>query len=195
MNGAHMTPVFYADLCWESLAWVTSAWRWRDLAKAFGMTVHGLRRQVAQSTASSVGTPVDRLYAPEEKFDFLRGLEYLVLALPGTEETIGFLDAAEFRELRAGMTLINVGRGSAIVESELVAALHRGQIRDAALDVFATEPLPSESPLWDLPGVWVAPHLAGPVYVDQIPEVMISQMERYIKGEPLRHVVDLKRGY
>lgn len=165
------------------------------LARAFGMRVHGLRRHPSVTGHQGSDVPVDRVYGPSERLAFLRELDYLVLALPATDDTIGFMDRAAFAALKPGVTLISVGRGSAVVESELMAAIRRGQVRNAVLDVTDAEPLPSESPLWTLPEVWITPHIAGPVRVDGIEVVMVRQMGRYLAGEPLANVVDLARGY
>lgn len=159
------------------------------LARALRMTVHGLRRRPGATEY------VDRVYGPEEKIEFLRDLDYLVLALPSTDETSAFMDRDAFSAVKPGLTLVNVGRGAAIVESELIAAIKAGKVSNAVLDVFATEPLSADSPLWDLPGVWITPHIAGPVYVDELPVVVGDQLERYLQGEPLVNVVDLSRGY
>lgn len=162
------------------------------LAAAFGMIVYGLRRRMDQGQAIPA---VARLFGPGERLEFLRDLDYLVLALPATAQTTGFMDRAAFAALKRGATLINVGRGNAIVESELIAAVQRGQVRNAVLDVTMDEPLPPLSPLWTLPEVWITPHVAGPVRVEGIPEVMVAQMRRYLSGEPPANVVDLSRGY
>jgi glyoxylate/hydroxypyruvate reductase A len=163
------------------------------LAKAFGMTVHGLRRH--PTGAAAAGEHVDRLYGPAQRLEFLRDLDYLVLALPETDETRGFLDEEACAALKPGVTVINVGRGSAIVESALLEAIERGRVGQAVLDLTSVEPLSPDSLLWALPQVWLTPHLAGPVYVEQIPGVMVEQMGRFLRGDGLLNVVDLRRGY
>lgn len=162
------------------------------LAGALGMTVYGLRRRPDQGQAVPA---VARLFGPSERLEFLRDLDYLVLALPATAQTTGFMDQTAFAALKRGVTVINVGRGNAIVEPELIAAVQRGQVHHAVLDVTTDEPLPPQSPLWTLPGVWITPHVAGPVRVEGIPAVMVAQMGRYLRGEPPDNVVDLSRGY
>jgi phosphoglycerate dehydrogenase-like enzyme len=93
--------------------------------------------------------------------------------------------------------LINVGRGALVVEADLIDALARGRIAGAALDVFTTEPLPAESPLWTLPGVLVSPHMSGDVvgWREALVELFVDNLARYRAGEPLRNVVDKTRGY
>jgi phosphoglycerate dehydrogenase-like enzyme len=123
--------------------------------------------------------------------------DWLVLAAPLTDATRGMLDAAALAALRRSARVINVGRGGLVVEPDLVAALRAGQLAGAALDVFADEPLPPDSPLWDLPGVIVSPHMSGDVlgWREELVEVFAENLARYRAGEPLHNVVDKKLGY
>ena len=123
--------------------------------------------------------------------------DWLVLAVPLTDATRGMLDAAMLAQLPQHARVINVGRGALVVEDDLVAALREGRIAGAALDVFATEPLPDSSPLWDLPGVIVSPHMSGDVvgWRDELAEVFAANLARYRAGEPLGNVVDMQLGY
>jgi phosphoglycerate dehydrogenase-like enzyme len=99
--------------------------------------------------------------------------------------------------MKKGGVLVNVGRGETVDEAVLVAALEKGRIRGAALDVFETEPLPRESPLWRLPNVLLSPHCADhvPGWVDEAMRVFLRQLERFRRGEPLADVVDKSAGY
>jgi phosphoglycerate dehydrogenase-like enzyme len=123
--------------------------------------------------------------------------DWLVLAAPLTEATRGMLDAAALAALRASARVINVGRGALVVEPDLVDALRAGRLAGAALDVFAHEPLPPDSPLWDLPGVIVSPHMSGDVlgWRAELMEVFAENLARYRAGEPLHNVIDKKLGY
>jgi phosphoglycerate dehydrogenase-like enzyme len=135
------------------------------------------------------------------EFDDLPGLlpraDWLVLAAPLTDATRGMLDAATLALLRPSARVINVGRGALVVEPDLVDALQTGRIAGAALDVFAREPLPADSPLWTLPGVIVSPHMSGDLigWRQELVEVFRDNLARYRAGEPLRNVVDKKLGY
>jgi phosphoglycerate dehydrogenase-like enzyme len=123
--------------------------------------------------------------------------DWLVLAAPLTDATRGMLDADMLASLRPSARVINVGRGALVVEPDLVEALEAGRIGGAALDVFASEPLPAESPLWELPGVIVSPHMSGDLigWRESLVEVFRDNLDRYRAGEPLRNVVDKSLGY
>jgi phosphoglycerate dehydrogenase-like enzyme len=127
----------------------------------------------------------------------LPSAEWLVLAAPLTDATRGMLDAETIALLPPTARVINVGRGALVVEPDLVAALQEGRLAGAALDVFATEPLPADSPLWTLPGVIVSPHMSGDLigWREQLVEVFRDNLARYVAGEPLRNVVDKTLGY
>ncbi|WP_308282508.1 D-2-hydroxyacid dehydrogenase [Pseudonocardia nigra] len=129
--------------------------------------------------------------------DALPRADWLVLAAPLTDTTRGMFDAAALARLRPSARVINVGRGALVVEPDLVDALREGRIAGAALDVFAREPLPVDSPLWELPGVIVSPHMSGDLvgWRDALVEVFTDNLIRYRAGEPLRNVVDKSLGY
>jgi phosphoglycerate dehydrogenase-like enzyme len=135
------------------------------------------------------------------EFDGLRrllpGADWLVLAAPLTDATRGMLDAAALALLPPSARVINVGRGALVVEPDLVDALREHRIAGAALDVFAREPLPADSPLWALPGVIVSPHMSGDLigWRQDLVEVFRDNLARYQAGEPLRNVVDKTLGY
>jgi phosphoglycerate dehydrogenase-like enzyme len=120
-----------------------------------------------------------------------------VLAAPLTATTRGMLDAPTLAALRPTARVINVGRGALVVEPDLIDALREGRIGGAALDVFAREPLPADSPLWTLPGVIVSPHMSGDLvgWRQALVEVFRDNLARYRAGEPLRNVVDKSLGY
>ncbi|NMI00674.1 D-2-hydroxyacid dehydrogenase [Pseudonocardia sp. K10HN5] len=134
-------------------------------------------------------------------FDELRGLlpdaDFVVLAAPLTEATRGLLDAAALRRLKPTARVINVGRGGLVVQPDLVDALREGRIAGAALDVFETEPLPADSPLWTMPNVIVSPHMSGDTvgWRESLVELFADNLDRYRAGTPLRNVVDKTRGY
>jgi len=91
--------------------------------------------------------------------------------------------------------LVNIGRGALVDEGALIAALRERRIGGAALDVFATEPLPPEHPLWALDNAVLTPHISGPSTPAQITPVFNDNLARWLAGRPLRHVVDRARGY
>jgi glyoxylate/hydroxypyruvate reductase A len=140
-------------------------------------------------------------YAGEAEFEsFLRRTDVLVCLLPHTRETTGMINRELIRKLSrngpfGAPILINAGRGMQQVESDIVAALDAGELQAATLDVFETEPLPDDSPLWTHPKVTVTPHIAA----DSDPEVICAyvyrQIRRHMEGLPLENLVDRSRGY
>lgn len=161
-------------------------------AKSAGMTVLGSKRDVTVPVNG-----VDELFAPDAMADMLPRCDFVVLALPATPDTVGFLGPAEIACIRPDAYLINIARGSVVVEGELIKALQRGAIAGAMLDVFEQEPLPPTSPLWTMPNVIVTPHSAGyPAnYEARAFSVFADNLRRYMGGQELMNIVDLKRGY
>jgi glyoxylate/hydroxypyruvate reductase len=127
--------------------------------------------------------------------EFLGGTDILVCLLPLTAETRGILDAESFASLPHGAFVINVARGAHLVEADLLAALDSGHLGGATLDVFHTEPLPPESPLWSHPKVLVTPHVASYCLPATAAEGVVDNIRRARAGQPLRHQVDRPRGY
>lgn len=129
--------------------------------------------------------------------DLLPEAGFVVLAAPLTPDTRGLIDAAALERMRPTARFINVSRGALVVEGDLVAALRAGRIAGAALDVFEQEPLPASSPLWELPGVIVSPHMSGDVigWRDALAAVFVDNFHRFTRGRPLRNVVDQQLGY
>ena len=126
--------------------------------------------------------------------------DILVALLPLTPETRGILDARLFAKLArdgrlGGPILINAGRGGLQVEADIIAALESGVLQAASLDVFETEPLPKESPLWRRPRVYVSPHSAAVSEPDAVTRNIAAQIAAYERGEGLRNVVDRDLGY
>jgi phosphoglycerate dehydrogenase-like enzyme len=121
----------------------------------------------------------------------------VVVTAPLTPQTKGLVGGDAIAAMKRTAVLVNVGRGPVLDEAALVEALEGGRIRGAALDVFETEPLPAESPLWRLPNVLLSPHCADhvPGWVDEAMRVFLRQLERFRRGEPLRDAVDKKLGY
>ncbi|MEJ2187743.1 MAG: D-2-hydroxyacid dehydrogenase [Gemmatimonadota bacterium] len=121
----------------------------------------------------------------------------VVVTAPGTEETAGMLDAGALARMQPHAVLVNVGRGRIVDEDALVAALRDGTIGGAALDVFATEPLPDGHPLWTAPNVLITPHVSAYTehYWEREVELVVANVRRYVSGQPLLNVVDKSAGY
>ncbi|HKW22969.1 MAG TPA: D-2-hydroxyacid dehydrogenase [Ktedonobacterales bacterium] len=164
------------------------------LGRAFGMRIIATRR----SASAGAGDPdVDMMVPPDRLGDLLAAADFVVVSVPATEQTRHLIGADELRAMRHAAFLINISRGSAIDEAALIAALTDGVIGGAGLDVFETEPLPAESPLWQLPNVTISPHVAGNTdqYSRRFTDLFLENLARYRAREPLRNVVDLERGY
>jgi D-3-phosphoglycerate dehydrogenase len=148
----------------------------RICGAGFGMRVLGVRRTPAADTEWIRHVPLQHAL-PEA--------DYLVLACPLTEETRGLIGAAEFARMKPGARLVNVARGPVVDEAALVDALRSSRLAGAALDVFATQPLPAESPLRALPNVLLSPHLAGMTLEStrRMSEGVLAQLLAMMRGE------------
>ncbi len=170
------------------------------LAQAFGMRVRVLRRQrpLPQGEERSEGNI--EFISREHLQDALRDADFVVAAVPGTADTHNLLGRDEIAQLKPASYIVNIGRGSTIDEPALVDALREGRVAGAALDVFAQEPLPADSPLWTLAQqgrVIITPHIAGgtPNYERRAAALFAENLRRFIAGQPLINQVDFERGY
>lgn len=150
-----------------------------ELAAAFGCEVVGTKRDPSEAPDA-----VDEIYPADEYWELLDRADHLVLACPLTDETRGLIGADELRALSPEAVLVNIARGEVVDQDALVRTLRRGGIAGAALDVFAEEPLPDDSPLWDLSNVVVTPHMAGstPHYVERCADIFAGNYERFREG-------------
>ncbi len=161
-------------------------------AAALGMHVRVMRRDPTRRVDGA-----EAVVAPAALHELLAWADFVVCALPLTNETRGVIDEAALRSLRSSAYLINVGRGEHIDEGALVHALRCGAIAGAALDVFNDEPLPSDHPFWSLPNLVLTPHISGytPQYFEKMLALFEDNLDRYASGRPLRNVVDKQLGY
>ncbi len=138
-----------------------------------------------------------RVHASESLPALLAEADWVVCAAPLTAATTGLFDADTFGHMKRGAHFVNVGRGAHVVEDDLVAALRSGRLGGAALDVFASEPLTADSPLWQVPGLLVSPHMSGDTvgWRDDLAEQFADNFDRWLAGEPLVNVVDKRLGY
>lgn len=147
---------------------------------------------------SSGGAPVegfDRVYAGDELGEFLEKPDYVVCVLPDTPGTRHLLNETAFQRMKNHCCLVNVGRGTVVDEQALVKALYDGELAGAVLDVFQTEPLPGDSPLWNAPGLIVTGHVAARSWPEGIAAIFRENYRRYCAGEPLEYQIDFARGY
>jgi phosphoglycerate dehydrogenase-like enzyme len=156
------------------------------LAQALGLKVIGIRRSPQQA-----GDPVDELHPPQKIAELLPRADWLIIATPLTAETRGLIDAAMLARLPQGACIINVARGEIIDETAMVAALREQRLGGAYLDVFEKEPLPAESPLWDLPNVLVTPHnsAAAAGNDERVYRMFLDHLGCWHHGKPLRNEV------
>jgi len=134
-------------------------------------------------------------YSIAEQAAFFTDLDLLIMVLPLTPETRHMVGAEALSRMKAGGYVINLGRGAVLDTKALVSAVRSGQLSGALLDVHEDEPLPSDSELWDLPGVTISPHISGPSRVEGMADVFVDNYRRFVAGEALRGVVDRVRGY
>ena len=140
---------------------------------------------------------VERVYSTAETSEVLAQSDFVLLLLPVTPETRGFMNAARLAKMKPTAHLLNFGRGELIVDGDLVDAARRKTIAGAILDVFAVEPLPVEHPFWQTPGITVLPHIGGlhPQRDTVVAELFVENLKRFLAGQPLLHAVDRARGY
>lgn len=163
-----------------------------ERASALGMTVVAMQRH---PTTPPEG--VDETVASDELPELLKNADHVVLSLPLTKQTEGMFGAKQFALMRSSAYLYNVGRGPLIDQAALIAALRDGTIAGAGLDVTDPEPLPADSPLWEMPNVIVTGHNAAatPLLWERGIILLKENIGRFLKGEKLENEVDTKAGY
>jgi phosphoglycerate dehydrogenase-like enzyme len=183
------------------------AWR----MKALGAYVIGVRRTVnapgersspgVQSSPGVRSSPdcVDELYPSEKLDELLPRADIVALILPGVKSTEGIIGKAQLAKMKEGAVSGNAGRGSAIDTEALCDALESGHISGAGLDVTMPEPLPKDHRLWKLEGAVITPHIAGgrnmPETGQHIMKLNLENARRFVQGERLASLVDIKTGY
>jgi phosphoglycerate dehydrogenase-like enzyme len=169
-------------------------------AKTLKMNVLALDQPSGRFLKSkSTGLPryADALFLPGQLKEVLARSDYVVITLPLTPATTKLIGEEELRSMKPSAYLVNVSRGGIVDEEALIRALSENRIAGAGLDVFAKEPLPVESKLWDLPNVIITPHFGGQRedYFILAGDLFCKNLVRYLKGRPLMNTVDKKRGY
>ena len=165
------------------------------IAKAFGMEVLGIKRDTHGIDAKTLH--LDALHPVADLPDLLERAEVLVLCTPHTPETEGMIGAEEMGRLPRGAILINIARGAVIDEPALIDALRSGHLGAAALDVYAEEPLPEDSPLWEMDNVLVSPHSGSITDRENelITDLFCENLRRYLDGRELLNRLDPKKLY
>ena len=161
-------------------------------AQAFKMNVIGVKRN------TDVEIPgVQEIYSPDQAEKVLNKSDYVVVTMPLTEETRGYFGYDKFKAMQETAYFINVARGEIVKEKEMIKALNKDLIAGAALDVFAEEPLPEESPLYEMDNVILTPHTSGlfPDYNKEAVEIFKNNLRRFLEGKELKNVIDPNRQY
>lgn len=159
---------------------------------AAGFRIRGVRRSGGPVAA------VEQMITPDRFLEELPQSDILILACPLTPETRGLMGSSEFAALPPGAGVLNIARGGVVDHAALTASLQSGHLSGAILDVVETEPLPANSPLWDVPNLMVFPHVSADApdgYVDRCLAILAENLERAKTGLPLRNAVDRKLGY
>jgi phosphoglycerate dehydrogenase-like enzyme len=167
------------------------------VARAFEMTIWAMARSNDPTRAAELG--VDRLFARSELRTMLAGSDCLVISTPHTPDTENLIGAGEIAAIKPGSVLVNISRGVVLDEEALLEALKTGHIRFAALDVFRTEPLPPDSPLWDIPNLLINPHSASTAESEngKIIDIFARNLRHYLDGryDLMSPVLDKQRLY
>jgi phosphoglycerate dehydrogenase-like enzyme len=150
-----------------------------------------------EAVANTIRPSLLKLHGTAALPDILKDFDIVVIALPLTAKTRGLFNRDLLQSMRPGSILVNIARGKIIEESALIDALQNGPLGYAALDVFAVEPLPADSPLFELRNLFMTPHISGnfPAYTRRVNEMFLQNLECYVSGQPLSNVIDKRRGY
>ncbi len=163
------------------------------IARALGMKIIASRRHPSDEDL----TVVDDIFTPDQIKEMLAEADIVVVSCPLTDETRGLFDRETFSSMKPRSFFINLSRGQVVDEAAMIEALNSKHLRGAGLDVFAEEPLPPESPLWDMDSVIITPHVAvdsGAIRARAL-DLAKENLHRYLAGQPLRNVVDKRLGY
>ena len=162
-------------------------------AKAFDMHVTGIRNHLTDE----LPTHFDAMFTMNSLESLIPQAHYVVSVLPSTEATRGLFDISKFELMNPEAVFINVGRGDLTVEGDLICALREKTIKGAYLDVFTTEPVPKDSPLWDLDNLLMTPHNSGPSqhYFKRAFAIFVQNLRRYRRGEPLVNQINYELKY
>lgn len=161
--------------------------------------VTALGMRVIATKRSPVDLPeYESVMPPDALSELLAQSDYVVLACPLTTETRGMIAEPQLRVMKPTAYLINIARGGLIVDNDLIRALNEGWIAGACLDAFQQEPLPAESPLWDVPNLFATPHASykSPLFLERSTREFAANLRRFIRDEPLQNTLrDAALGY
>ncbi len=168
-----------------------------QLARAFNMRVLAMGRTGGADRARELG--VDEVYTREQLHEMLGQADAVVLSCPHTPDTEGLIDRAAFEAMKDGVMFVNISRGQVVDHAALLDSLQNGKIAFAGLDVFDKEPLPPDSPFWDLPNVLIDPHSASTAFSEnqKITDILCHNLRCYLDGrtDEMKNVLDKRRMY
>ncbi len=176
------------------------------LLQPFGVTILASKRNamnprdegyIPEGQGDLQGDLVQRLYPPQALKSMFKECHIVVITAPLTKETQGIINSDTLAALKPGAYLVDVSRGGIVDANSIIEALKSGQLAGAALDVFPEEPLPLNSPLWQMPGIIISPHVSGgsQLYNERATTLFSENMHRYIAGIPLYNLYIPSRGY
>lgn len=176
------------------------------LCRAFGANILATKRDLMQLqdpgyVPEGLGDPqaelVDRLYPSQALPSMAAQCDFLVVTAPLTPETRGMVGRRVLTQMKPGAFLVDLSRGGIVDHGALVEALNEKQIAGALLDVYPVEPLPENSPLWEMPNVLLTPHIAGASgqYFERAADLFAENLQRYLAGQPLLNLYQPRRGY
>ncbi len=162
------------------------------LCAALGLTVIGSDPRILEAPEG-----LAKLIRPDQLEEHLGQADFVAVTVPETPDTVGMFDENLFGRMKKGAYFINIARGAIVVTDALIAALERGHLAGAGLDVVDPEPLPADSPLWRMPNVLITPHIAvaGAPYREKWEEILLQNCRRFASGQPLLNVVDKANWY
>lgn len=157
--------------------------------KAFGVEIWGV------NTTGDIKEYFDKCFSTDNMDDVFKNCDVVISTIPSTKQTIGIINKEKFKIMKEGSIFINVGRGNIVNEKDLIENIHK--FRGVALDVFETEPLSSESKLWDFENVIITPHNSwiSNMNKERTFNTIYNNLKNYIEGRELNNIVDIKKGY
>jgi phosphoglycerate dehydrogenase-like enzyme len=158
----------------------------------FGMRVLGIDPRVTDPPPGMVG-----LARPDRLEEFLSEADFVIVTTPETPDTLGLFNRRRFSRMKRGAYFINIARGKCVVTGDLIAALQSGHLAGAGLDVADPEPLPADSPLWEMANVMITPHVAilGTPYRQKWEATLLENCRRFAAGQPLVNVIDKRKWF
>ena len=172
-----------------------------DIGSEFAVRMHALGSQVTGIRRNKTEKPdyLEALYQMDAFYECLKTADIVATCLPGTKETYHIFDKKAFAQMKEGAFFLNVGRGSAVDSYALADTLNSGHLAGASVDVTEPEPLPSDHPLWDAKNLLITPHISGNYHLkethERIVRIAADNLDRFMRGEKLRNVVDFATGY